>query len=468
MSVDDALHAVVRVQSYVKKYDIMLPHVDTASATATGSGFFVSQSRRGRRMVLTAAHVVRNAYSVTCILPLSGGDEIPAHVVAVLPELDMALLRLELPAELDRSVRPLRLGDSDSVRPGDPLFAYGYPLSQMSVKVTDGVYSGIENGKLQHSVPISPGNSGGPLVDRHGDVVGVNIQLIVKGVNTALASPINLLYFAIDDVRARLPADGKTGVWTRPTFGIQLLPTTESTVLSLTGSKGCCKSGVYARKVLPGSPAERAGLRDGDVVCAIDGLPISGKGVVKVDWYPQPVPVNEILFRHLNPARPLRLTVHGSDSRACREISLRPSSLWHRGVGTVVDMPYSGTEYIAVGGIVVAPLVLHRYNEVTLELLPERERHKDWLVVVDVVPGSQAASYHAFEPGEVLDTCCGITVRTLHGYELALRKAKETIQWTGLSGSTFALTVKDARAFDLGPATQRRLYHVDPSLYARS
>jgi hypothetical protein len=333
----------------------------------------------------------------------------------------------------------------------------------MSVKVTDGVYSGIENGRLQHSVPISPGNSGGPLVDKKGDVVGVNIQLLVKGVNTALASPINHLYLAIDDVRARLPPDGSTAVWMRPTFGLELLPANASTVRSLAGDASCCRAGVYARKVLPGSPAERAGLKEGDVVCAIQGIPISGKGVVKVDWYPQPVPVDEILLRQLSPAKPLRLKVRGAGDTSeedCREVIVRPSSLWHKGVGTVVEPPYSGLEYIGFGGIVVAPLVAQRFNLTTMELLPERERHKDWLVVVDLLPGSQAASYHAFRPGEILDTCCGITVRNLQTYEMALRRKTSIVRWTGLSGATFALSRNDAREFDKGPATERKLYTI--------
>lgn len=465
----DALHGVVRIQAYKRMYDVLKPHIEPEARTGTGSGFFVPVHWGDTWLIVTAAHVVRHAYRVTIAIPFSDGDEIPAKVAAIMPSLDMALVTVKLPPQLSRGVRPLMLGNSDAIKLGDSLHAYGFPLGQMSVKVTDGVYSGIENGRLQHSVPISPGNSGGPLVDSRGRVVGVNILLLVKGVNTAIASPINHLYFAIDDIIPRARG-GVDVVWTPPEFGMLMSVAPPGTVATLIDEGApCCPRGAYITTVIQGSPAAIAGVQIGDVICAIDGIPITGKGVMAVDWYPQPVNIEEVLNRKLNPHEPTTFKWWNHRTRKCKNLTLRPSGFWRQGILRIVEPPYNCMEYHAMGGIVVAPLVKGRVTEHTLRSLNESDLFRDWLLIVDVLPGSPAHMYGALHVGDVLESCCGTLVRNLADYKLAIHAGagRGRVSWTTKTHNTFGMTLPDAKRFDESHAKPMMLYKVDETLYSR-
>lgn len=473
--------AVVRVQAYTRAYDVRKPHVQPPSASSTGSGFFfaAASSSRAGSSIMTAAHVVHNAFRVTVTSPAISGDaELDVVVRAILPDQDIAIL--ELSAENSATgerVSPvaLELGSSDSLRLGDPLHVLGFPLAQRSVKITDGVYSGYQDSRLQHSAPISPGNSGGPLLDRDGRVVGVNIQAFVRGTNTALAAPISTFLDAYPDVMRRVDAAAAAAfrsgnpataaaaavVWQNPSLGFEYRTSPEATSALL--SSGACRStGVYVTTVAPGSPAHSAGLRRGDLVTHFDGSPVGSKGTVRCRWYEsQPLALSDALGRCVDPGRPVTLRV----SRATSDVVVRPSNEWYRGIGRVLEPPYDAMDYSAVAGVVVAPLVKDRWNELTRRVLSPEEYWEDWLVVVAVVPGSHAFVHGALDPGDVVESCCGETgLRTLEQYRAALQRAyreRRPFTWTTRGRSVYAISGDDARHFDETVAGTVRLYDAE-------
>lgn len=223
--------------------------------TSLGSGFVLN----GGGYVLTNAHVVQNATDIRLVL---GTGEAEARIIGIDPLTDTALLHFEPEGPL----HPLPLGDSDAVEIGELVLALGNPLG-LQHTVTSGIVSAKERlvpgeeGRLldylQTDSAINPGSSGGPLLNLRGEVVGINTALVTEAQLIGFAIPIN----TVKAVMRLLILGPERRGW----LGI-------STELPREADGG---PGVEVAEVLPGSPAEGAGIRAGDRITAVDGQPVA-------------------------------------------------------------------------------------------------------------------------------------------------------------------------------------------------
>jgi serine protease Do len=239
---------------------------------ALGSGFLISRDGE----ILTNNHVVAGAEQIRVALLGDEQKTYPADIVGRDPLTDSALIRLkDGPGNLPTAA----LGDSDALEPGDWVMAIGNPF-QLGHTVTVGVISykgrpfatteGRFQNMLQTDASINPGNSGGPLIDVHGDVIGINTAILsgegnAGNVGIGFAVPINT-------VKNLLPQLHK-GMIQRGQLGVQILSAQitgdEAKKLGLPKAEGAIVS-----RVEPDSPADRAGLRAGDVIVAYNGKPV--------------------------------------------------------------------------------------------------------------------------------------------------------------------------------------------------
>ncbi len=245
-----------------------------------GSGFLVSNKGE----VLTNYHVVQGASRLTVIL--DDGTRLPAEVAGADPSNDIALVKVN--ADAVKTIAPLPLGDSSLVRPGQLAVALGSPYGYRGT-VTVGVVSGTDRslpsvtrrpitGMIQTDAAIFPGNSGGPLLNSRGEVIGINTAVTAGTGNERLG-------FAVPSNTARsvLSKLAAGATIKRPWLGVSLLTLdqdrAEAAGLSV-------RKGVYIVDVVKGSPAEKFGLRKGsdasgqpapggDVVIAVDGKTVS-------------------------------------------------------------------------------------------------------------------------------------------------------------------------------------------------
>jgi S1-C subfamily serine protease len=249
---------------------------------ATGSGFVMD--REG--YVITNAHVVEGADSVR----VRFGDEAfeDARVVGADPSSDLALLRIEDPDE--DQLRPLELGDSKRVEVGDPTVAVGNPFG-LSRTVTTGIVSALQrqieapnsfpiDNVIQTDAAVNPGNSGGPLLDGAGRVIGVNSQIATGGSNGSVG-----IAFAvpIDTVKEVVPQLKRAGKVERAFLGVTTAPVGELAE----AAKLPAREGALVQDVQPDGPADDAGLRagrsqsdtgivlGGDLIVRVAGRPVS-------------------------------------------------------------------------------------------------------------------------------------------------------------------------------------------------
>jgi 2-alkenal reductase len=238
---------------------------NTGDQTVSGSGFFITD----KGYILTNNHVVEGTKEVSIVL--SDGSEQKATIVGTDPYSDIAVLKTDgnVPAVA-------ALGNSDALNPGESVIAIGSPLGNFKNTVTVGVVSAtgrsIDTGNgyqiedlIQTDAAINHGNSGGPLVNLAGEVIGIN-TLIVR--NTGSGDVAEGLGFAIPVNTAQAVAQQiiQKGYFARPYLGISFQPINPDIALRYNLPS---QWGVYITRVSSGSPASQAGLQEGDIITKV-------------------------------------------------------------------------------------------------------------------------------------------------------------------------------------------------------
>lgn len=244
---------------------------DLSERTASGSGVIISSDG----YIVTNNHVVDSAESLEVIL--ADGSTLPAELVGVDPFADLAVVKIDSPVPA-----VAQWGNSDSLQPGETVIAIGSPLGDFKNTVTAGVVSAtgrtIDTSAgyqmedlIQTDAAINSGNSGGPLVNLAGQIVGIN-TLVVRGdgMGTDVAEGLG---FAISSNTARAVAEQliTTGYVARPYLGIRWQAVTASLAAA---NQLPVETGIVLSEVPADSPAGQAGLRRGDIITAIDAQSI--------------------------------------------------------------------------------------------------------------------------------------------------------------------------------------------------
>ena len=271
-----ALPSVVNITSTAVAYDFFYGAVPKEGQ---GSGFVIDPAGH----ILTNYHVVEGAHRVE--VTTSEKKKYRAEIVGTDPQHDLAVIQIS-----ERAVTPASLGDSRNLIVGQKVYAIGNPFG-LSGTMTRGIISSIRSVRgrggyideaIQTDAAINPGNSGGPLLNSRGEVIGINSLILTGGAEQSagigFAIPINTAKAVLDDLVS-------IGRVRRPTLGVLPLPIGPE----LADQLGlAADSGLLVVQVIPGSGADRAGLRAGNQRAFIGNVPImlGGDLIVAVEGQP--------------------------------------------------------------------------------------------------------------------------------------------------------------------------------------
>jgi serine protease Do len=239
-----------------------------------GTGFIASSNG----VIVTNRHVVSDLQANYTVIT-KDGKKLEVEKIYRDPTLDLALIKTK-----EDGLKPLRIGDSSKIKVGQTAIAIGNALGRFSNTVTTGVVSGlgrsigagdpfgnqveILDDLIQTDAAINPGNSGGPLLNSAGEVIGVNVAMSEAAQNIGFAVPINSVKTVIDEFVS-------TGKISRAFLGVNYRLITRD--LALLNE---VPQGAYIQEVILGSPADKAGIRGGDIVTKIDQKAVDNQNFI--------------------------------------------------------------------------------------------------------------------------------------------------------------------------------------------
>lgn len=241
---------------------VVFVEADQPNGQASGSGFVIDDQGH----IVTNEHVVDGATALKVRFG-ENGDAIPVKLLGADRSADLAVLQVD-PAKVSGGLHPATLGSSSALKPGEPTVAIGSPFG-LEGTVTSGIVSGLNrtiqapsgfsiSGAVQTDAAINPGNSGGPLLDAQGRVIGVNSQIATQsGSNAGVGFAI-----PVDQVKQIVPVLQRGQKVQHAFLGV--------------ASGDAPAGGAQVGQVVPGGPADKGGLRQGDRILQIDGEPVHG------------------------------------------------------------------------------------------------------------------------------------------------------------------------------------------------
>lgn len=349
-----------------------------------GSGFVMS----GDGYIITNNHVVEDADQIK--VKFANGKEYDGKVVGRDPKTDIAVVKITKAADL----QPLTLANSDDLKVGAWVVAVGSPFG-LEQTVTAGIVSakgrvigsGPYDNFIQTDASINPGNSGGPLINMKGEVVGVNTAIIAGGQGIGFAIPINM----VKEIAPQLKDKGHV---TRGWLGVSIQEITPELGKSL-GLKE--NKGALVAQVVSGSPAEKAGIEQGDVIVAFDGKEIGDSKDLPRTVASTPV------------GKTVRVTVWRDGKLMDRQVKL--GELEEKGVEAAGKSPATKSLGIAV-------------QNVTPELAKGAGlKNESGVLVIRVEPGSPAAEARIRE-GDVISQVDRKPVKDVDDFAKKIETAK--------------------------------------------
>ncbi len=365
-----------------------------------GSGFIIDKEG----YIITNNHVVEGAQEIK--VKLADGREFKAKVVGRDPKTDLALIKI---SSFFENLPSIPLGDSDKMRVGDWVLAIGNPFG-LEETVTQGIISatgrvigsGPYDNFLQTDAPINPGNSGGPLINLRGEVIGINTAIIQSGQGIGFSVPINVA----KNIVPQLKKEGKV---TRGWIGVSVQSLTPE-IAQAFGMKGT--TGALVGDVVPGGPADEAGMKRGDVILSFDG-----KDIKKMSDLPLIVAET-----------PVGKTVEVKILRSGKELALR-LKITEMPAGKIPSAVSPTAESLGLKVENITPMIA---GELGL-------KDRSGVVVVGVAPGS-AADDAGIQTGDVIKEVNREAVGDVNDYYAAMKK-------TGKNKPLLLLLKRGAQAF---------------------
>ena len=449
----------VRIIAQKNEFDWIHPYRNDTISKSIGSGFFINDDG----VILTCAHVVIDAEKIVVEIPNTGKEKIDVEVLGICPGIDLAILKTLNYKNKDFYT----LHEEDFIfdlDPGVDVYAIGFPLGQDNIKFTKGIISGRQNGLIQTDTAINSGNSGGPLIYEN-KVIGINTSKNtgVNIDNIGFATPVKYYHLYKD-----LLLNSQKRLINVPDIGLKV-QNTSPTLIDIFSSK--CNEALLVNKVFKGSPISKTGLKEGDLLCSINGIKINNFGLLEQEWFNQKINLEDYLLTlKLNSVINIEF--------------FRKGKMYQKSfVNTIYTLainekyPYyekKNIDYEIFGGMIVMELTLNHIQHIKsiinylfksgdvkehliniLKYFDKENQIKSKLVITHIFPNSYLSNYELLNSFDIISTVNNRECNTLEQYRKALLKVKRNkfITIKTESNSQIALDINEIKLSEPGFAT---------------
>ena len=429
MNTDSLALKTVKVISQKIVPDWIHPYKNSNTSRSIGSGFFIDSEGH----ILTCSHVVDDAVKIFIEIPNHGDQKLEVEVLGLCPELDIALLKTINYKNKDfyELHSPEYIYDK---QPGADVFAIGFPLGQDNIKYTKGIISGRQQGLIQTDTPINPGNSGGPLV-LDNKVIGINSSGILLASNIGYATPISYYYLIKE-----LLENKKNKLIRRPFLGLSY-QNSNKPLLDINNCK--CESGIYVKKIFKGSPIEKCGIKENDIICSFNGIKIDNFGLLDKEWFNEKMKIDDMLK-----------TIKNNDDieiEYWRGKSLYKKKFRYNPYELTINLKFPlyddyDMKYEVFGGLIVMEMTLNHLNKIInsilsritkikhvskrinniLSYLDTEKRTKPRLIITHIFPNSYLANLEMLEEFDIIDKVNGSKCNTIEDYRRAILQVRRS------------------------------------------
>ena len=423
----------VKIFSQKIDFDWIHPYKNKHTSQGIGSGFFIDDKGH----ILTCSHVISQADKIFIEIPHHGDEKIEVNVVGLCPDLDIALLKTVDYKNKDY----YKLHNREKIyliKPGCDVYAIGFPLGQDNIKYTKGIISGRQKSLIQTDTPINPGNSGGPLL-LDGKVIGINASKILFASNIGYALPISFYYLIKD-----LLLNPKMKLIKRPTLGLSYQNSNQAL---LDVNKCKCKGGVLVKEVFKNSPIKKSGIREGDIICSVNGIDVDNFGLFNIHWFNEKMKLGDILKTVKNGEK--------INIKYWRNSKLFSSNFKYDDFKLPISMKYPQYEkdiidYEIFGGIIVMELTDNLLEEIVedflidhlhsdksnknvgkrqnniLSYLDYEKKKESRLIITHVFPNSILANLRIIKEFDIIDKINGHKCNNVKDFRKFIEKANVT------------------------------------------
>ena len=349
-------NSIVRITSDSVKYNWFCPDLKEPSGSGTGSGFIIDIKKF---YIITNHHVVDNSTQIYISIPQFGQNKFSAKIISIFPQVDIALIQIEDITEFQNKLKKdkikikiLPFGDSFKINPEDKVRVVGYPLGSQSLKTTSGSINGFEDGKIQTDAPINSGNSGGPLINKKNEIIGINFQGAVGiGIdNVGYAIPINILKIHLETMK-------KQSFLYLVEFNID----TNNISLKFNKSIGLNKKqGIYIKKISINSVFKNV-TKEGNILLKIKNYDIDNYGDIK--FHNQNCNIDEIT-KYIKMDELFQITIFNSKTKKIEQKKLKYTNKHLDNTRHMYPM-FNKIQYINLLGITIMQL----YNNHMIKIL---------------------------------------------------------------------------------------------------
>jgi S1-C subfamily serine protease len=458
---------VVQIFPNIVQFNWLEPYKSPNQMLATGSGFFIDDQGH----IITNAHVVDQARSVTIQIPSFGKRRFEVDIIGVSPDRDLALLKLkdeEKKALEDSlgSIKFLPLSNSDQVHRAEEIMALGYPLSQQSLKSTTGVVSGQEHLEghfmLQISAPINPGSSGGPCLNMKGEVIGVSRAGIYGGAqNVGYIIPSNEVALFLKQLEAAPIVNG-VKLLRKPFIGVFYCNATPALTQFLGNP---LPGGLYVVETYKGGPLQKAGVLPGDMIYEINGCKLDNFGEME-GWNKEDRMTVVDFVARLTIGEKVNMVIYRKGTKKNISFTFNQSEV---AAIRAMNAMLEPIDFEIVGGMVVMQLALNHLPSL-IQVAPDLAKYMDFrnqmeprLVVTHIFPDSAIFKSRTFGPGTILKEVNGKEVKTLDEFREAVKLSIQNNYLTlKTSENLFTVLLWDKVVQDEPKLAKYYLYTITP------